>query len=112
MNKLRLLKKLNNEGLLECLTGEELRIFLIMIAGSRENGEGEILPGQICWAFSKEFSSERIMEICADLEEKRLVVITTSHPAHGASLNNLSVTYRIIFSRIPRADHDAESNNG
>lgn len=101
MNKLRLLKKLNDEGLLECLTGEELRIFLIMIAGSRENGEGQILPGQISWAFSKEFSSERIMEICAELEEKRLVVITTSHLGHGTSLNNLNVTYRILFTNIP-----------
>ena len=106
--KLRLLKKLNDEGLFERLTGEELRIFLIMIAGSRDNGEGEILPGQIGWAFGKDFSFESFKEICAKLEEKRLIVITTSLPEHGTSLNGLSVTYRIILRTFFA---DAKSRN-
>lgn len=101
MNKLRLLKKLNDEGLFECLSSEELRIFLIMIAGSRENGEGEILPGQISWVFGKDFSSERLKEICAKLEEKRLILITTSHPGRGAGLKSPGVIYRILFTNIP-----------
>ncbi|HEY3309216.1 MAG TPA: hypothetical protein VGJ93_12240 [Desulfuromonadaceae bacterium] len=95
MNKLRLLKKLNDEGLFECLTGEELHAFLIMIAWSRENGEGKILPGQIGRAFGRDFSPERFKGICAKLEEKHLVVITTSQPRHGTGLG---VTYRILFA--------------
>lgn len=98
MNKLHLLRKLNDDGLFACLTSEELHLFLLMIAGSTENGEGEILLGRIRWIFGKDFSSERLKDVCSKLEKKRLVRITY-HSELGAKRHGLAVTYRILRSR-------------
>jgi hypothetical protein len=100
VNKLRLLKKLNDEGFFDCLTGDELHVFLIMIAGSRENGEGEIFPSRIRRVFGRGFSPDRLREICATLEAKGLVAITSFHPGHGSNLNHISVGYRILYTNI------------
>lgn len=107
MNKLRLLKKLNNEGLFECLTGEELHLFLLMIAGCNEHGEGEILSGQIRWIFGKNFPSERLNDICGQLEKKQLLLIISLH-RHCAKRRGLVVAYRILFPGQAGQD-DAQS---
>lgn len=91
MNKLGLLRTLNNEGVFADLTGEELRLFLLMIAGSTENGDGEILLGRISWAFGEKFPLHRLRDICASLEKKQLVRVSSRLGQGGRT-----IAYRII----------------
>ncbi len=102
MNKLHVLKKLNDDGLFAGLTGEELRLFLLMIANSTEHGEGEILLDRIRWIFGEAFTSERLVEICGSLERKRLVRIT----CRSNQGNERSVAYRIL---LPEQSGQAET---
>ncbi|BCS52059.1 hypothetical protein [Geobacter sp. SVR] len=97
MDKLRLLKKLNDEGTLECLTSAELRIYFIMLAGSRKNGEGEIFADRLRWTFGEDFSHEKLAKICAGLEQKGLVVITALS-SQNACGNNPGLGYRLLLA--------------
>lgn len=94
MNKLRLLRKLKDDGQLGRMSGEELRLFLLMIAGSTETGEGEILTSRIGSILGKNYSSERLMEICEALEKKHLVRLTYCS-CHDRRRQRLAVKYCI-----------------
>lgn len=97
MDKLRLLRQLNDNGLFACLTAEELRLFLLMIACSRENGDGEILLSRIRWIIGSDFNLERLNEISCALEKKHLIRITC-RPISGARRHAPTLAYRIISS--------------
>lgn len=109
MNKLRLLKKMHDEGSFDCLTKEELHLFLLMIAGCNENGEGEILAGQIKWVFGKDFSPDRLNDICGKLEEKHLILLI-SRRMHGTKRRSLIVAYRIMLPEHSEVT-DSKSNS-
>jgi hypothetical protein len=97
VNKLRLLRKLNDDELFGCLSGEGLRLFLLMIAGSAETGEGEIHLSQIVWILGKDFSPKQLEKICEELQKKQLVCLTY-RPDQDIRQHGLAVMYRILPS--------------
>ncbi len=76
MNKLRLLRKLHDGELFDCLSGEELRLFLLMIVDSNESGEGELHLGYLGLLFGGEISRKGLENICEELQKKQLVRLT------------------------------------
>jgi hypothetical protein len=94
VNKLRLLKKLNDEGIFERLTSEELRLYLIMIAESGNNGEGELCLERLSGTLGRKVSPARLARVCAALEQKGLLTLTTPC-CHGTG-DSLRVSYRIL----------------
>lgn len=98
MNKLHLLKKLNQDNeLFGCLSGEELRIFLLMLADCTETGEGEILLSLASRIFGMDISADKFTGICEELQKKRLVCLS-SQPEYGTSQSGFAVKYRIILN--------------
>lgn len=95
MNRLRLLKRLNAEGLLDDLSGDELRLFLLMIANCRDNGEGELHGDAISRIFGRDFTKKQLDNLCTELKKLRA---TSSCFRSCAKHGGLVMTYRILFT--------------
>ncbi len=85
VNKLRILRKLHDDDLFDCLSSAELRLFLLMITDSNESGEGELNLGYVGWLFDGKISQKGLENICDELQKKQLVQLTNS-PGCGSSV--------------------------
>jgi hypothetical protein len=97
VNRFRLLKRLNTERLLEHLSGDELRLFLFMIANCKNNGEGELHGAELRRIFGRDFTMKRLNDLCAKLD-KVLVARITYRFRSCTVYSGLVMTYRIVFT--------------
>ena len=99
MNKLRLLREFNQSELFRCLSCDELRLFLFMVADCAETGEGEINFSQAELIFGKDFSQKRFDEICEELNKKGLISLIC-HTSGDTTKRQLAIMYRIMLPTI------------
>lgn len=73
MNKLHLLRRINDNEQFSRLSTKELHLLLLMIACSANNSKGDILLSRIKRIFNYNLSSEEIVRICEKLRNKEFV---------------------------------------
>ena len=98
MNKLRLLKKLDAEGLLERLNGDELRLLLYMIAICTDNGDGELHGDELKRIFGRHFTMKRLETLFTKLENLCAVRLTPCFMS-CSEYDGFVMTYRIAFTK-------------
>lgn len=72
MEKLRLLRSVEQANL-QHLEADELRMYLLLLATSRENGEGIISYKSIRKALGKYFPADRMLTVCRNLRQQGLI---------------------------------------
>lgn len=92
MNRLLVVKILNADGLLERLSGGELRLFLLMIAKCGKKGEGELHGEEIRRFCGRGLTQRQLEGLCAKLEAM------APRLRFGAEYDGLVVTYYIRFA--------------
>lgn len=97
VDRLRLLKELNAEGLLEHLSRDELRLLLLMIANCKDNGEAELHGDEISRMFGRDVTMKRLNDLCMKLEKLHAAGMT-SHFRFCATYDGHIIIYRFDFA--------------
>ncbi|MBI4744984.1 MAG: hypothetical protein HY786_00195 [Deltaproteobacteria bacterium] len=78
MDKLRILQSVKRCKMIDNLNTDELRLYLILLANSRGNGDGKILLRGINRIFGEGFSVNRVKTACSKLAEYGLIEVPAS----------------------------------
>lgn len=95
MDKLRTLQSVEMNKIMDGLGADEARIYLILLANSRENGDGKILLRVVNGVIGEGFSMDRLKAICRKLAECGLIEV------HAPSLEQVKGGNSKLAYRIP-----------
>lgn len=97
MGKLRTLQSVKRSEIMDNFDIEEIRLYLLLLANSGENGDGEILLKVINGngAFGKGFSRDRLNAACRKFAEYGLIEVLPLSPEKIKS-NNPKLVYKIF----------------
>ncbi len=94
MDKLWILKSVE-QAILENLEADGIRLYLLLLANSMENGEGNISYKTIRKALGADFHANGILGICRDLRKQGLIKITLP-PISKLVGQDFTLTYQIV----------------
>lgn len=97
MDRLELLRELEELVLASNLTGDELRLYILFLSNCVESGNGEIDYRTITNAMGKGFSQGTLSKICRGLSARRLIKVTSTIPER-ATAENFILTYSISLT--------------
>ncbi len=78
MDKLSMLKSVKRSKIMDNLNSDEIRLYLILLANSGENGDGKILLSVIYGVLGEGFSMDRLKVSCRKLAEYGLIEVPAS----------------------------------
>lgn len=78
MDKVRILQSVKRSKIMDGLDIDEAKLYLILLANSRENGDGNILLKSINGVIGEEFSIAKLKAVCRKLEKCELIEVTAS----------------------------------
>ena len=78
MDKLRTLQSVKRSKIMDNLNTDETRLYLFLLANSRENGDGKILLSVIYGVLGEGFSTDRLKASCRKLAEYGLIEVPAS----------------------------------
>ena len=78
MDKLSILQSVKRCKIMDNLNTDEIRLYLILLANSGENGDGKILLRVIYEVLGEGFSTDRLRAACSKLEEYGLIEVPAS----------------------------------
>lgn len=97
MDKLRILRNVEQASL-QHLGADEIRMYLLLLATSRENGEGIISYKSIRKAFGTYFHADRMLNVCRNLR-KRGLIEAKFPPLDELAEQDFALNYRIVPAR-------------
>lgn len=86
MDKRRILRALKESGTCALLTGDEIRLYLLLLAASRENGQGVIPRSVIRETLGTNHPPIRLTLACMRLEQLGLIEFDHRHTRSGNEL--------------------------
>lgn len=100
MDKLRILRGVE-QTFLEHLEADGIRLYLLLLVTSRENGEGIISYKAIRNALGTYFHANKILAICRGLRKQGLIKATFP-PLSNLVEQDFTLTYRIVPARVKK----------
>ncbi len=97
MDKLRILREVE-QAILAHLEADGIRLYLLLLANSRETGEGNIGYKTIRKALGADFHASRVLDACRDLRDQGLIEIISPPPDNLAE-PDFALIYRIVSAR-------------
>jgi hypothetical protein len=97
MNKLRILREVE-QAILVHLEADGIRLYLLLLANSGENGEGNIGYRTIRKALGTDFHASRVIDACRDLRGQGLIEVISPPPDNLAE-HDFALIYRIVPAR-------------
>lgn len=94
MDKLRTLRSAKRCKIMDNLNTDETRLYLILLANSRENGDGKILLRVINGVLGEGFSMNRLKAACRKLAECGLIEVSAPS-LEQVKGDNSKLAYRI-----------------
>lgn len=96
MDKLQLLRSVER-AILQHLEADGIRMYLLLLATSSENGVGTISYKAIRKAFGACFRADRMLNACRELRQRGLIE-TTFPPIDELAEQDFALSYRIVPS--------------
>ncbi|WP_298439190.1 hypothetical protein [Geobacter sp.] len=90
MDKLAIINALNKSGICALITGDEIRLYLILLAAAAENGHGVLPHHVIQRALGATLPAGRLILACLRLQELGLIELE-----HRTPHNRNEISYRI-----------------
>ncbi|WP_298268289.1 hypothetical protein [Geobacter sp.] len=106
MDKRSILKTLNNSGIWSLITGDEIRLYLILLAAATENGQGVLPYRTIQRALGIAHHIGRVLLTCLRLQELGLIELE-----HRLPHNRNEIRYR-IRQPVGRKGRTARNRDG
>lgn len=78
MDKLSILQSVKRSKIMDNLNTNEIRLYLILLANSRENGDGKILLRVINGVLGEGFPIDRLKAACCKLSKYGLIDVSAS----------------------------------
>src|SRR3989304_6500850 len=78
LDKLRILQSVKRCKIMDNLNTDETRLYLFLLANSRENGDGKILLRVVSGVLGEGFSMDRLKASCSKLVEYGLIEVPAS----------------------------------
>lgn len=85
MDKVRILQSVKSCKIMDNLNTDEIRLYLILLANSGQNGDGKILSRVVNGVLGEGFSMDRLKAACCKLSEFGLIEV---HPSALEQLND------------------------
>lgn len=95
MDKLSILQSVKRCKIMDNLNTDEIRLYLILLANSGENGVGNILLRGINGVLGQGFSLDRVKAACCKLAEYGLIEVPTSS-LEQINDNDTKLDYKIF----------------
>lgn len=95
MDKLSILQSVKRCKIMDNLNTDEIRLYLILLANSRENGDGKILFRVINGVLGEGFSRDRLNAACRKLAEYGLIEAPASS-LEQINDNDSKLVYKIF----------------
>jgi len=97
MDKLRILREIE-QAILAHLGADGIRLYLLLLANSREAGDGKIGYGTIRNALGADLHASRVMDACRELQDQGLIEIISTLP-DNLTEHDFALVYRIVSVR-------------